>query len=97
MTCAEILSYSGKLARIVKIHHSLFCDTHLNYEPGSFWEHRTPAAAMLVLCPARWAISVRWWLFGVASQQLYPLGESPGYRAAQPGYRAGVRTPEIKI
>lgn len=38
----------------------------------SFWEHPTPAAAMLVLRPARRAKSVRWWLGGVASNSCTP-------------------------
>lgn len=43
------------------------CDTHSNYELWIIWDLTTPAAAMLVLRPARQAKSVCWWLVGVAS------------------------------
>lgn len=43
------------------------CDTHSNYELRIIWDLTTPAAAMLVLRPARQAKSVWWWLVGVAS------------------------------
>ncbi len=54
-------------ARKAKMHHGFLCDTHSNYELQIIWEHPTPAAAMLILCPARPAKSVGWWLAGEAS------------------------------
>lgn len=63
----ERLPCVGMFARIAKMHHGFLCDTHPNYELQIIWEHRTPAAAMLILCPARQAKSVWWWLAGEAS------------------------------
>lgn len=56
----ERLHCAGAFARIAKMHHGFFCDTHPNYELQIIWEHRTPAAAMLIFCPARQAKSVGW-------------------------------------
>lgn len=47
-------------ARTANMHHISLYDTHPNYELQIIWEHPTPAAAMLILCPARQAKSV-WW------------------------------------
>lgn len=78
------------------------CDTHSNYELWIIWDLTTPAAAMLVLRPARQAKSVWWWLVGVASNsctllcapQYFPPHHRP-FRAL-PRYRDGASTPGIK-